>query len=554
MMTFSSIQNNGSGTFVHKTGRLDDAWTDDEFTADADPAVDRATAFASLAFIAAALKRSAWLCCAVAFFALIIGYGMYVKFPPAYQATTSVLLTNNPNADSTAQSQNNVILAQSQAVAQRVLRQLGLNQSVRSFLAAYTVTAPSDQVLVFTVGAPSSGAAVQRAGALATAFLQFRDEYLQNQQQLQVTLANQQVTAAEQKVNSINRQISALTAQGATSGQSGKLSALQAQLTSAQDVLGSAQQNETAVTDTTSPVLASMIRGSQILNAPTAIPRSLKTGKLFYLVVAFIAGLAIGAAIVIIRALVSDRLRNRDDIASAIGAPVMLSTGQVGTNWLPRLGRRGRKQARDVRRFEGHLNGAIVPAGAKRFATLAIVAVDNARDVAPTVVSLALNWAGQGRKVVLADLSGDASAARKLGVKRPGVHTISVRGTGLVVTLPGPDEIPPVGPLPTAPSRTQFGHVDPDLAAACASADLVLTLVVLDPVFGGDHLATWATEAVAVVTAGRSSSTRICAVGEMIRLAGTHLTSVVLLEADKSDESLGVRLASEGQSAPSLPF
>ena len=40
-------------------------------------------------------------------------------------------------------------------------------------------------------------------------------------------------------------------------------------------------------------------------------------------------------AIVIIRALVSGRLRNRDDIADAIGAPVLLSTGQVGANWLP---------------------------------------------------------------------------------------------------------------------------------------------------------------------------------------------------------------------------
>ena len=409
-------------------------------------------------------------------------------------------------------------------------------------------------MLVFTVGAPSSSAAVQRAGALATAFLQFRDGYLESQQQLQVTLAHQQVTAAEQKVNSINRQISALTAQGATPGQSGKLSTLQAQLTTAQNALSGAQQNETAVMDTTAPTLASMIKGSQILNTPTAIPRSFKTGKLFYLVIALIAGLAIGAAIVIIRALVSDRLRNRDDIADAIGAPILLSTGQVGTNWLPRVGGRGRKQARDLRRLESHLNGAVVPAGAKRLAALAVAAIDNAPDVAPAVVSLAMSWASQGKKVVVADLSGDASAARRLGVKRPGVHRVSVRGADLVVTVPGPDEVPPVGPLPTPPSRTQVGHVDPDLAAACGSSDLVLTLVALDPVLGGDHLATWATEAVAVVTAGRSSSTRIRAVGDMIRLSGTHLVSVVLLQADKSDESLGAHTGPDQQPAPSVPF
>src|SRR6185437_2248385 len=40
-------------------------------------------------------------------------------------------------------------------------------------------------------------------------------------------------------------------------------------------------------------------------------------------------------------------------------------------------------------------------------------------------------------------------------------------------------------------------------------------------------------------TAGMSSATKIHAVGEMIRAAGTALISAVLLGADRSDESLG---------------
>ena len=69
---------------------------------------------------------------------------------------------------------------------------------------------------------------------------------------------------------------------------------------------------------------------------------------------------------------------------------------------------------------------------------------------------------------------------------------------------------------------------------------LLLTLATLDPAFGGDYLATWATDAVAVVTAGESSAERIRGVGEMIRLAGMRIDSAVLIGADKSDESLGV--------------
>ena len=77
------------------------------------------------------------------------------------------------------------------------------------------------------------------------------------------------------------------------------------------------------------------------------------------------------------------------------------------------------------------------------------------------------------------------------------------------------------------------------MLAACASADLLLTLATLDPAFGGEHLVTWATDAVAMVTAGRSSAVRIHAVGEMTKLSGTRLISAVVLGADKDDESLG---------------
>ena len=89
----------------------------------------------------------------------------------------------------------------------------------------------------------------------------------------------------------------------------------------------------------------------------------------------------------------------------------------------------------------------------------------------------------------------------------------------------------------SAPGSAQ---ADDALSASYASADLLLTLVTLDPALGGDYLATWATSAVVVVSAGQSSAERIHGVGEMIRLAGTRLDSVALIGADKSDESLGL--------------
>jgi hypothetical protein len=88
------------------------------------------------------------------------------------------------------------------------------------------------------------------------------------------------------------------------------------------------------------------------------------------------------------------------------------------------------------------------------------------------------------------------------------------------------------------------------LAAACSAADLLLTLAVLDPSLGADHLASWARGAVVVVTAGRSSAARIRAVSEMIRLSGTSLVSGVLIGADKTDESLGLTGKPDAEHGP----
>ena len=140
----------------------------------------------------------------------------------------------------------------------------------------------------------------------------------------------------------------------------------------------------------------------------------------------------------------------------------------------------------------------------------------------------------------MADLSGGAYLARLLGVRDPGIHKVSQNGEDLVMFLPAPEDVAPVGPVPSGVSPAVPGQASAALTTACSSANLLLTLATLDPAFGGDHLGTWTINAVTVVTAGASSAERIHSVGEMIRLAGTRLDSAILIGADKSDESLGV--------------
>jgi capsular polysaccharide biosynthesis protein len=516
-------------------------WLDEDVTGVEDRPADSAVNLVGLGFFTAALRRSAWFWRVTAAVGLLVGCGLYVQASHTYQASTTLLLTVGPEAQPGTAILDDQAIAQSHTVAGLTLRKLGLRQSVDSFIGSYTATPLTDRVLQITVSGPSSNAAVRRANALATEFLTFRAGQLEAEQQLEFTALDQQVTQAKQNLASISKQVSQLSAQPASSSGPARLSALREQEIRASNDLAVLEQQVSASDAATRVTTATMIGGSNVLDAAAPVPPHSRLKHLLVFVAGgFIIGLIVGMAIVVVRALLSDRLRRRDDVAQALGAPVKLSVPAMRANGrLP--GRRGRVSDRCMQRIVAYLLDA-VPAGPR--AALAVVPVDDPQVAALSVVSLAQSCAGQGRGVVVADLCSGAPAAMLLGAKGPGVHTVSVAGARLVAAVPDPAEFAPIGPLrPTSPRAQPAGAGE--LAAACASADLLLTLITLDPSVGGEHLATWAPEAVVVVTAGRSSWTKTHAVGEMIRLAGTRLVSAVLVGADKTDESLGMAPAPE---------
>ena len=172
-----------------------------------------------------------------------------------------------------------------------------------------------------------------------------------------------------------------------------------------------------------------MAKGSQVLDPAAPLPHSHYTKlPVLYAVGGRLAGLALGMAIVIIRALVSDRLRRRDDVADALGAPVKLSVGviRVGRGCLSRP-RLAAAQGRNMQRIVA-LPARCCAASAERTPALAIVAVDNTEVAALSTASLAASLAADGKHVVLADLCDDTPAARLLGTKDPGVRGVSLNG------------------------------------------------------------------------------------------------------------------------------
>ncbi len=518
-------------------GQQDRLGAYDDFAATENRSVDFAPGLVSLGYIKAAIRRSARFLCAVAVVGLLLGYGAYVARPHQYQASASILLTLSPYENAQTAPANNAAIGATRAVASLAVQELGIRQSVSSFLNTYTVTSVTDRLLTIVASAPSAAQAVIQANSVANAFLKFRAAELQGEQNLVVQSLNQQINQAKQRISSIATQIGQLSDQVTSPTQQSTIDGLRTEQTSATDQLNALQGAVTGNQTTTLPELAAALKGSQVLSV-VALPQSRLKPLITYVLVGLVLVFALGLGIVVVRAVVSDRLRRRDDIAFALDAPVKLSVGRLrARRWL--RGRVARRRDRDMRRVVEHLRSA-VPRSTRGPAGLAIVAVDETSVAARAVAALATSYASQGNHVVTADLSGGARLAHLLRVKNPGAHRVSRNGVSFTVAVPDRDDPVPVGPLPLATSPAGPAQVEDALLASYFSADLLLTLVTLDPALGGDHLATWATSAVVVVTAGQSSAERIHAVGEMIRLAGMRLDSGVVIGAEKSDESLGL--------------
>ena len=507
----------------------------DDFVITQSRPTDFTPGLVSLGFIKDAVWRSMRFLIVVAVIGLLGGVGLYVKSPHSYQASASVLITLSPYEDNLSEPTNNQAIAETPTVAGLALHQLGLKQSASDFLSTYSVTSNTPRVLTVVASAPSANQAVLQARAVANAFLTFRADELRSQQNLVAQSLNQQLSQAKQRVSSLDRQIARLSGQA----DSAVLSLLQTEHTSAENTLSTDEQAVASNQTSALSALTGALKNSQLLSV-TPIPLGKKKILATYAAIGLIGGLVVGLSIVIVRALTSDRLRRRDDIAYTLDAPVKLSVAALSVRrWQTFWPGQAAKRDRALSRVSTHLQ-SVVPRGAQRPAGLAVVAVDNAPVVARAVAALATSYASHGNEVITADLSSGAYLAHLLGVKGPGVHPVSHNGVNFTLAVPEHDDFAPVGPRPLATSSAVSIHTGDALIASSVSADLLLTLVTLDPALGGDYLATWATSAVVVVSAGKSSAVKIHSVGEMIRHVGLRLDSVVLIGADKSDESLGL--------------
>ena len=513
-------------------------WEPDDITPAEDDSAGEIISLSNLAFIRAAVRRKVGLLCALSVVGLLLGLGVLVKFPATYQATTTVVLGSALGTNSGSGIMNDQAFAQSLPVAQEALNILGSHESAATFAGAYTATVVSNQVLQITAGARSSEVAVREANAVAAALLKFQKQLLITQERQVGASLQQQVTALQGALAGLRKQIDQLSGHSLSPTQQTQLTTLQAERTQDEGQLTLLRQSANSSVVSTEQATATQLKTSAILSYATPILQHRRKRFVEYLGAGFLGGLVLALGIIIIGALVSDRLRRRDDVARALGFPVRLSVGAIRPGRL-QPGAASKPRDGSVRRILAHLRGRTAAGSPGGPATLAVVPADDARTPAVCLVNLAASCVDRGLRVVVADLCDGTPAGRLLGVSEPGVHRVSIESSYLAVAIPDRADPLPAGPLRPGAAES--------VATACAGADLLLTLAALDPALGGEHLASWASSAVAMVTAGRSSAARIYAVGEMMRLADMPEVSAVLIGADKNDESIGVPTAAVPQ-------
>lgn len=496
----------------------------------------------TLRFLVDAVRRHARLWIATAVVGLIAGLAVPIVLPPASESSIKLMLVHREGEDPVQAMATDVSLVSTNTVAQRTIDELGLTETTDELLDRYHATALTDRVMELTASAQSSAEATELAAALGGVYLAFREE----QASIQMGPLQDELDKASEKAAQAKQDL--LDAGGDPddpdlgSGREARryTRAIEGQQFIEQQILD--QQ-----------VVASRLSASRVLDTAAPVKHSERLAMVVSAGTGLVAGAMVGLGFVVLRALLSDKLWKRQDIAVALAVPVRLGVGKPPVwRWRPfaRYLRRSQMQHHEVQLAVQQLRTNIMWHDTPKPA-LTVVGTSNVDDTALIVASLATSFTSEGWRVLVVDLSGSRALGASLGRKVAGTYESQARADFVRFAL----YVPPDGSYGGFDSDRADEHhspvADDELDAAWTDADIILTLAELSPALGADHLRPWSSRATVVVTAGKSTAGELQSVSEMLRLARLKVDSALVLRSDRTDVSVGVTATPSASSSPS---
>lgn len=484
-------------------------------------------------------ERRTWI--SLGLLGALLGLAVLFLLPPSSKATVTLLMAHPASLDGPSAMGTDVSLLNTREVADRTVRQLRIPITPEQFQGTVSSEPVTTEILMITVDAPNDAAALSRADALTRQYLDFRATQLRSLSGGLVQGYKKRISALQGQADALTKQYDAVVKKSGDPTQGGELitrrSALDAQINDVQQSIESATLSTEAA-----------VASTHVVDQPRLVRHSTKRMAVLAVSAGLIAGLALGIGLVLFRALTSDRVRRRHDVALALGTPVRYSVPSLGpapggvAGLLPWRRRRRGWQGHDLEALVHGLASALPSSGSAPGPGwsgptplaggqgLALVAVGNARVAASVLLALAAHLADTGLKVFLVDLSASGSLTAEEA--RSGASFEVFRPGGVPGLTRGPRRGEAVTPVPLR--STDAWHEQ------WAAADVVLVLAEVDPGIDAENLATWVTEVVPLVTAGASTPELLETTGELVRAAGLSLPFALMVGSHRTDQSIGL--------------
>jgi capsular polysaccharide biosynthesis protein len=509
--------------------KLSETWNIPDGAPD-DPG-DQARPLATLVsfhYLRAAVRRRWRVCTLFALVGVLLAVTYLMTNPATRTATTTLRLAHQEQADPSGAIATDISLLKTRTVAQRTIKALRLTMSPEALIGTVkAVPTGSNEILQLAMSAPTDAEAVRRLNKFTKEYLAFRATQISAQSNILIKGYQNQIDDLQAQAQTLRNQVEASAPGSQTADQITeavtKLSQLNDKISALQGTVDDETLRQKSV------VLASRVIDPAAPTSPSGLRRIV-----LVLASGLIGGLAIGFLVVVLRAILSDRLWLRVEVASALNTSVLSSVRRISplprplrmVGWLPGVRAVHARRGVDRERMARAIGKAVREPG--RRPCLGVVCLNNSDEVRFGVVAAALDLQNQGRMTTIVDLTEAGRLASAVA-----------RSAGAGVDEPAvfrPRVVPSLAEGPT--------HIDAadweDVALADGNDRVTLVLADLDPAIGVDHLPAWTDSVIVAVTAGKSSVELVRTAGELVRATGLHLRGAALLRTVRDDTSAGI--------------